>query len=154
MIEKLYKLYHQDVYYYIFSLCKNLTLCEDMVSETFYQLMLSLPSFKGHSDIKTFIFGIARNVTYKELRKRKEEIPLDLLIETASIEKDTHLMNEIEELMKQQSKVSQQVFWLKYQGYTYDEIARKLKMNPSSVRVINHRNMLYLRENLERGNES
>lgn len=32
MIDELYQLYHKDVYYYIFSLCKNQTLSEDLTS--------------------------------------------------------------------------------------------------------------------------
>ena len=52
VISKLYEQYHKGVYLYIYSLCHDQTLSEDLTSETFYQVMLSLPSFKYNSSIK------------------------------------------------------------------------------------------------------
>ena len=73
MIEELYEAYHKDVYIYIYSLCHDASLSEDLTSETFYQMILSLPTFKGKASLKTWLFSIARHVTFKELRKRKKE---------------------------------------------------------------------------------
>lgn len=151
MIEELFKLYHKDVYFYIFSLCKNQTLSEDLTSETFYQVMLSLPSFKGNSSIKTWIFAIARHVTYKELQTRKIEISTDMIPDFPYTEKYSYQMDEIKEYMKKQPEVYQQVFHLRLEGYAFEEIAEKLHLNSNSVRVVQHRNIKYLKGLLERG---
>lgn len=45
-MKELYNSYKKDVYFYILSLCKNPSLSEDLTSKTFYQVLLSLPSFK------------------------------------------------------------------------------------------------------------
>ena len=80
MIEELYEAYHKDVYIYIYSLCHDASLSEDLTSETFYQMILSLPTFKGKASLKTWLFSIARHVTFKELRKRKKEVHYDVSV--------------------------------------------------------------------------
>lgn len=150
MIEQIYELYCKDVYFYIFSLCRNQTLSEDLTSETFYQVMLSLPTFKEKSNIKTWIFSIARNVTYKELRKRKIEVDIDKIAEIGNHDTYTHLHDEVMAYMKSQSQMSQNVFCLRLDGYSFEEIAEKLNINSNSARVIQHRNKIFLRRQLER----
>lgn len=153
MIEELYELYKKDVYYYIYSLCHEKELSEDLTSETFYQVMLSLSSFQGKSQIKTWIFSIARHITFQEVKKRKIEISLDVLPEQIYVEDYTLLMNEVHRYMDKQPEIYKEVFQLRLEGYAFDEIAEKLKMNPSSIRVIHHRNKLYLQKKLKRGEE-
>ena len=150
MIEKIYKEYHSDVYYYIYSLCHNESLTQDLVSETFYQVMISLTNFKYKSSMKTWIFSIARNVTYKYLKQKKVEIDIDLIGEFSCLSEVSLITDEINEYIKQLPKVNQDIFNMKLEGYMYEEIAEKLNMNQNSVRVINHRNKKFLKNMLER----
>lgn len=76
-IKDIYEKYKQDVFRYLISLTHNPTLSEDLVSETFLSAIKSLPRFKGDSDIKTWLFSIARYKWYEYLRKNKEEIAFD-----------------------------------------------------------------------------
>lgn len=150
MIEELYQSYNKDVYYYIYSICKNQTLSEDLTSETFYQVMLSLSSFSGKSSMKTWIFGIARNVIYKELRKRKVEVPINDFIEFNEY-KDHHLLlSQIEEEISNMPELNQVVFRLRNEGYSYEEIGEKLSLNSRSIRVVQHRTRNRLKKRLER----
>lgn len=151
MISKLYEQYHKAVYLYIYSLCHDQTLSEDLTSETFYQVMLSLPSFKYNSSIKTWIFAIARNTTYKELRKRKIEISLEELPEF-SINYNlynndyNYLTSFIDELPKREKIIIN----MRMEGYSFDEIAEKVNMNTNSVRVLFHRIRQKLIQKLEK----
>lgn len=151
MVEELYRLYSKDVYFYIYHLCKNQSLSEDLTSETFYQVMLSLPSYQGKSSIKSWIFSIARHTTYKELRKRKIEISIDELPEVGYNSDYSLLYDEMKALMEQQSEINQKVFYLRLDGYSYEEIAEQLQMNINSIRVVHHRNKKYLKKHLKRG---
>lgn len=74
VIKKLYEKYKQDVFGYLISLTHNPTLSEDLTSETFLSAIKSLPNFKGNSDIKTWLFSIARHKWYENLRKEKHDI--------------------------------------------------------------------------------
>ena len=100
MIEELYEAYHKDVYIYIYSLCHDASLSEDLTSETFYQMILSLPTFKGKASLKTWLFSIARHVTFKELRKRKKEVHYDVL-QDGFVVADKDRQHDYEALMEQ-----------------------------------------------------
>ena len=54
---------------------------EDLTSETFLSALKSLPSFRGESDIKTWLFSIARYRWFGYLRKRKEDLTFNELTE-------------------------------------------------------------------------
>jgi len=60
----------------------------DLVQETFFQALRSLPSFRGESKLSTWLYSIARNVALARYRKSKrhsyhEEETLSHLAETA-----------------------------------------------------------------------
>lgn len=149
-MEELYNNYKKDVYFYILSLCKNPSLSEDLTSETFYQIMLSLSSFKKDSDIKTWIFSIARNVTYKELRKRKKEITIKKIPDYPFVDEYEYRVDEIMQLIKDKPKIQQEIFKLRLEGYSYEEISVKINMNPNSIRVMYFRIKNELKKQLER----
>lgn len=74
-LEEIYKRYFKDVYLFVYSLSKNQHIAEDITSETFLKAMHSLDSFKGESDIKVWLFQIAKNTYYSYLRKNKPVVP-------------------------------------------------------------------------------
>lgn len=154
MIEELYNLYKKDVYFYIYSLCKNDSLSEDLTSETFIQVILSLPSFKEKSDIKTWIFAIARHVTYKELKKRKKEVSVDFPLEFPIFDEYSYTKEEIMQLIETKPITHKLIFKLRVEGYSYDEIASKVNLSSSSTRVIFFRMKNELKQKLERGENS
>ncbi len=69
LLKKIYEEYKQDVFKYLVSLTHDVSLSEDLVSETFLSALKSLHKFKGQSTIKTWLFSIARNKWYEHLRK-------------------------------------------------------------------------------------
>lgn len=73
-LEKIYQRYFKDVYLFAYSLTKNQHIAEDITSETFLKAMNSLDSFEGKSDIKVWLFQIAKNSYYSYLRKNKRVV--------------------------------------------------------------------------------
>lgn len=61
LLKNIYEEYKQDVFKYLVSLTHDISLSEDLVSETFLGALKSLHKFKGQSTIKTWLFSIARN---------------------------------------------------------------------------------------------
>ena len=59
-IEELYKQYIRDIYRYLVSMNHNGSLSEDLLSETYINAMNSIGNFKKESEIKTWLFSIAR----------------------------------------------------------------------------------------------
>lgn len=96
-LEEMYNRYFKDVYLFAFSLSKNQHIAEDITSETFIKVMQSLDSFKGESDIKVWLFQIAKNTYYSYLRKNNRVVPtetFDYEIDTINVEKDVLDKNE------------------------------------------------------------
>lgn len=84
--EELYKEYFQRVYYFLYKLCNDSHLTEELTQETFYQALKSLHRFKGNSEIYTWLISIAKHTYYGYLRKNKlkfeSTISIDLVAET------------------------------------------------------------------------
>lgn len=90
-LEEIYERYFKDVYLFVFSLSKDQHVSEDITSETFIKAMQSLDSFKGQSDIKVWLFQIAKNTYYSFLRKNKRVVPtetFDYETDNRNVEKD------------------------------------------------------------------
>ena len=60
-INKLYDIYAKDIYKFIMSIALNHEIAEDIMQSTFLSAIKSIHTFKGHSSVKTWLFGIAKN---------------------------------------------------------------------------------------------
>ncbi|MBN1567337.1 MAG: RNA polymerase sigma factor [Acidobacteria bacterium] len=74
-IEELYRQNAKKLFRYLFCLCGDRQLAEELLQETFYQAITSIFRFKGDSKVSTWLYRIARNVYLKHLsRTRKERL--------------------------------------------------------------------------------
>lgn len=72
---EVYAAYWDTVRLFLRRLCGNQDLAEELTQETFYQAMRHWKSFRGDSDISTWLCAIAKRQYYKSLR-RKPSVPL------------------------------------------------------------------------------
>ncbi len=72
----LYDRYHGRIYHYITTIVGDLAMAEDVATEAFLDVWRGAEKFSGRSQVKTWIFAIARNKAISALRKRRES-PLD-----------------------------------------------------------------------------
>jgi len=86
-IEQLYLRYINDIYRYLYSLCKNPTLAEDLMQDTFYKAHITLLS-NTVQDIKPWLFKVAYYTHIDYIRK---EHLVDL---TNKLERSTHMTPE------------------------------------------------------------
>jgi RNA polymerase sigma-70 factor (ECF subfamily) len=78
--EELYTTHAGDVYNYVFSLCGNMHIAEDVTSETFIKAIKAVNSFKGDCSVRVWLCQIAKN-TYFNLSKRNKyaaEMPIEM----------------------------------------------------------------------------
>lgn len=73
MFEKIYHQYHEDIYQYIFYMVKDKQETEDIIQEVYIRVLRSYHSFNHESSEKTWIFSIARHVTYDYFRTLKRK---------------------------------------------------------------------------------
>ena len=71
-IEQLYKDYARKIHSYLFYLCKDNHMADDLTQETFYQAMKSIDKFRGECKVSVWLCQIAKHLWFKEVEKRKK----------------------------------------------------------------------------------
>lgn len=158
MITYIYERYKQDVFQYLISLTHDRMLSEDLTSETFLSAIKALVRFQGKSDIKTWLFSIARYKWYEHLRKVKPAIGMEDLAEIYLWE-EADLENKIEskvikaelisralQLLEEESERNKAIVLMRIEGYSFYEIASKYSISESSARVIDFRTKQKIKE--------
>lgn len=145
-IEEVYNKYSKIVYKYIFCLCKDKELSEEIVQETFLVAVKDINKFEGKSKISTWLCQIAKNIWYQNLRKEKkyskvalenvEDIAMfEEQFEEAIFEKERKL-----ELFKKLQTLDEQtrnVIILRILGnLSYEEIGEVMNKTASWARVV------------------
>ena len=147
VIQTIYAQYKNEVYAYLLSLTHDKPLSEDLTSEVFISAIKSLHSFKGYSDIKTWLFSIARYQWYGYLRKNKKEATTQDLTEVylsdgSNLEAtilSKEFVGRIHDLLLQESDKNRDVVLMRIDGYSFYEIAQKHNISESSARVLDFR---------------
>lgn len=141
VLEQLYRKYHRELYLYIYAICKNKSLAEDLLQETFLKAILALPD--SHTNMRAWLYLVARNLTYNALKKaehttcelskviaaKTDEGPLDTLLQK---EQYRSLYDNLQKL----SKRAREILIMQYFGkLSHKEIAAVLAMSPQAVRM-------------------
>ncbi len=154
-IDEIYKLYKQDIYNYLVSQTRNTVVSEDLLSEVFVCAIKSLPSFKGDSDIKTWLFSIARHKWYEHIRAdKKQKLVKEFLLKQyikSEQQNDEIILREeivlkVSELLEKEKDVAKNIVIMRIEGYSYYEISKRLDISESSARVVDHRTKRKIRE--------
>ena len=150
-----YDRYRRELYLYIFSLCRNHELSEDILQETFLKAILSLPS--QHTNVRAWLYLVARNLCFNFLKKEKHRTDMDAL-ENASAEE----VDVIEKIIDREEKRTlykalqnlesrkREVLILQYfSGLRQKEIASVLHLTAENVRVLGYRGKREIKKYME-----
>lgn len=157
ILDYLYDHYRNDVYRYLLSMTKDPVLSEDLLSDTFYSAIIAVPKFRGDSQIKTWLFTIARNKWYDHLRRSRiapDECSLAVLYisDTAPGPEETFQKREMAgramELLNMEPERTRKIVWMRIEGYSFWEISEQLGIREGSARVIDFRTRKKLKEKL------
>lgn len=157
-LEELFSDYSADIYRYLFSLCRDASLSEDLTSEVFLEVVKSLAGFRGESDVKTWLFSIARRRWFNFLKRKKRSVEteaLENLIEESgsrSAEESflsKELVRRVYELINAERETPKNVALMRIEGYSFYEIGNALGISESSARVMFFRTKEKLRTALK-----
>lgn len=156
LLAEIFEAYYTDVYTYLYSLCHDASLAEDLASEVFLSVVKSISSFRGESDIKTWLFTIARRKWFDHLRKREHQIPTQSIHElldsaipgTSDPQEDLHRL--LEEILGSESKLTRAIVKMRLEGYSYYEISQAHHISENSARVVFFRAKAKIKKILER----
>lgn len=161
--EELVSLYEKKVYNYCFRMTNNKEDAEDLTQEVFIKVFKSLQSFKGNSQLSTWIYRIAHNICIDKFRKSKvtlvslspskekeDDREMDLPSPEPSPE-DKLLTKEHRELVQScinglKPEYRSVIVLRDIQHYSYEEIADILNVPLGTVKSHISRARLALRE--------
>ena len=156
LLAELFETYYLDVYTYLFSLSHDASLSEDLASEVFLEVVKSISTFRGESDIKTWLFSIARHKWFGWLRRKNRRIQTESihdLYDTVALGSEDEEMEAaalIRGILSKESPLVQAVVQMRIEGYSYYEIAAKQKISENSARVIYFRAKTKIKQYLEK----
>lgn len=82
--DQVYRAFFRDVLFYVWGLCGDRVLAEEIAQETFFKALKSIDRFDGQGDIRPWLFAISKNTYYDHCRKQKKTEPLEAEKEQAA----------------------------------------------------------------------
>ena len=155
--EAIYVQHFDGVYKYVFSLCRNETMAEEITQETFYWAMEHIEKFEGKCKLYVWLFQIEKNkfLTYAKKQKRHvSETDIDLSkqiepsFENEILDKET--VWKLHKLLHELSDPYKEVFSLRVFGeLPFSQIGELFGKSDSWARLIFYRAKKELRRNLD-----
>ena len=93
-MEEIYKEYSKVVYYYLFSLCHNEFVAEELTQETFCRAVQTIEKFRNECKIKVWLCQIAKNLLYKERLRIEKIVTVPINEEIGEIESQYDIEEE------------------------------------------------------------
>lgn len=147
MIKQLYHQYGKELFLYLYSMCQQKELAEDLLQDTFLKAILALPEY--HTNMRAWLYKVARNLFYNLYKRNRWEIcDEEYLKKISKLEVDEFLEEYISKqetrilytAMQKLSPVKREVLELQYFGQMpLKEIANVLQLSQENVRVLSHR---------------
>ena len=141
MVE-IYRKYMPQVYNFLFSLCHDAHLSEELTQETFFQALKSIDSFRGDCKIYVWLCSIAKHLWYKELKKKDREVVAEYVEETTC-----QKITENSAIQKMVVIELREVMYLRLNGdFTFKEIGEIMGKDENWARVTFYRGKQRIRK--------
>lgn len=148
ILKQLYEQFGTELYLYLFSLCRDHGLAEDLRQETFLKALLALPDY--HTNMRAWLYLVARNLYFNRRKKDKHLIPLeethrefmhpngaDDILNSLIAKKQIRMLYQALSMLPEQKS---EILMMQYFGnMAQREIAAILHLTPANVRVLSHR---------------
>ncbi len=154
--EEVFQKFTPIIFRYLLSLCGDISLAEELTSETFYQAYLHIGQFRGDCKIETWLCQIAKNAFYKEQKRRKRFVDRESSQNTTNDEVFFEALEDKEQVLKIHKYLHllrepyREVFMLRVFGdLSFKEIAEVCGKSESWAKVTFYRAKSKLIEDLE-----
>lgn len=147
--ENIYRTYRDTVYNYLYYMCREEELAEDLAQETFLKIFQGLRRFRGDCSEKTWCLTVARNTFLSYARKRQplllgRELPAERdksfgspLEEQVIRREEGALVRRVLSALKEEERT---ILLLRdCEGIAYEELSRLLGITEANVKVRLHR---------------
>ncbi|WP_187444884.1 sigma-70 family RNA polymerase sigma factor [Rossellomorea vietnamensis] len=141
-IQQLYKLYIQDVYRYLLSLCKDKSLAEDLTQDTFVKAYTALENIEPEA-MKSWLLKIAYH-TFIDYARRSKKVTFEEpdyfsgFSEGGSAEDEFQKLADKEDLYQKLDRLKplqkRAIILCDIQGYSYKEAAAALFIKENTLK--------------------
>ena len=152
----IYDSYFVDVYHYVFSLCRNTSLAEEITQETFFKAIKKIDDFDGKCTLFVWLCQIAKNTYFTQYEKNKRHISFHTSVEKEYTDSfvDTLMSKEtafeIHKILHELEEPYKEVFSLRIFGeLSFKQIGELFGKTESWARVTFHRAKVKIREELK-----
>lgn len=155
-MESIYRQYALPLKKYIYSMCKDSELADDIVSETFYKAIKNINSFYG-GNIFTWLCTIAKNLFFNHTKKKEnqnvsiedaiyDEPASKKLVEESVVQRQGSL--DLYKSMQALDSIEREVIYLRtFPELSFKEIGEVLNKSENWARVTFFRSKEKLRRN-------
>lgn len=145
LLERLYKQYYRELYVYIYAICRQKAMTEDVLQETFLKAFTVLK--ESHTNMRAWLYMVARNLCLNSIRKEKNMIVAGEIVYQTPAAADVleeiiadEQARELTAALMRLSSPKREVLMLQYfGGFKQREIAAMLQLTPENVRVLSLR---------------
>lgn len=153
-MEQIYQKYMPQVYKYLFSLCHDTHLTEELTQETFFQALKSIDDFRGDCKLYVWLCSIAKHLWYKELEKKERETVSEVVEEVYAAGKPAEVsaiqkaeVFELYKILHSLEEPLREVMYLRLNGdFTFREIGEIMGRSESWARVTFYRGKQKIRK--------
>lgn len=148
-MEEIYQKHSKEVFHYLFCLCHDEALAEDLTQETFVCATFGIKKFRNDCKIEVWLCQIAKNLWSKECKRREKlttismdseigEIGVEFDFEDEFIERE-HRMILYKQIDKLDSPTKELMYLKLTTGLNFSEIGQVLGKSELWARVTYYR---------------
>ncbi len=142
--EVLVKKYTKIIQSYINSKLFEKADVDDLVQNSFLSFYKAIDRFDEDRPVLPYLYEIAKNEMRMYFRSYKTALQLDETIQVEHVEQDWGEEEDVVRLLDSLSEEQKKALQLVYEGYSYEDIARRLKKPLNTIRTIIRRARLAL----------
>lgn len=159
--EAIYEQYFPRIYAFMYRLCRDESLSEELTQETFFQAFKSFSKYRGESELFTWLASIAKYTFFTHIRKNKQasenvdiELLADNLLDTENDPEERLQQHETVDAIRRAisdmpEKYRDVVVLRLYAELPFAQVAEVLHISENSAKVIFHRAKKLLSEELK-----
>ena len=154
----MYQEHAKQVYGFLYKMCQDADLSEDLMQDTFLKAMEHIDSYDGKCKLTTWLCQIAKNTYYNHLRRNKKYADTEIVLDGIAGEELTpeqevlskEMAKEIRMYIHQLPEPYKEVFQLRVLGeLSFSQIATIFGKTESWARVTYHRARLKIQERMD-----
>ena len=142
--EKFYERYSRSFWFYIYKICGNEQMADDIFQESFYKFLKAEIAIQNEKHMQVYIYRIAYRLILDKLRRAKvekkafEEGQQAYMrnLQKAGPQSEIDFSLDMEKTFKRLKPKERMLLWMAYvEGYNYAEIAEMTETKENSLKV-------------------